>query len=40
MIVDAIVEPSHLRADLIARYSLVRSRDRHFSDRHHGMPPV
>jgi acetyl-CoA carboxylase carboxyltransferase component len=40
MIVDAIVEPPQLRDELIARYALVRNRTRHFSERHHGVPPV
>jgi acetyl-CoA carboxylase carboxyltransferase component len=40
MIVDSVIEPEHLRADLIARFALGRGRDRHFSDRHHGVPPV
>ncbi|MDP1794680.1 MAG: acyl-CoA carboxylase subunit beta [Acidimicrobiales bacterium] len=40
LIIDAVVEPQHLRGELIARYGLVRSRVRHFSERHHGVPPV
>lgn len=40
MIVDAVVEAPQLRDELINRYSLVRNRVRHFSERHHGVPPV
>ncbi|MBA2608805.1 MAG: acyl-CoA carboxylase subunit beta [Actinobacteria bacterium] len=40
MIVDSVIEPEQLRADLIVRFALGRTRDRHFSERHHGIPPV
>jgi len=40
MVVDAVVEPDQLRHELIARFELARGRSRHFSDRHHGVPPV
>jgi acetyl-CoA carboxylase carboxyltransferase component len=40
MIVDAVVEAEDLRADLIRRFELAKGRDRHFSDRRHGIPPV
>ncbi len=39
-IVDAVVQPDQLRADLIARLDYSARKDRHFSDRHHGVPPV
>jgi len=40
MIVDAVVEAEDLRSDLIRRFELAKGRDRHFSDRRHGIPPV
>jgi acetyl-CoA carboxylase carboxyltransferase component len=40
MVMDAVVEPGALRAELITRFDNARGRDRHFSDRHHGVPPV
>ena len=40
LVVDAIVEPEDLRADLIARLTLAGGKDRSFSDRIHGVPPV
>ncbi len=40
LIIDAIVEPADLRADLIRRLALAEHKDRHFTDRRHGVPPV
>jgi methylmalonyl-CoA decarboxylase subunit alpha len=40
LVVDAVVEPAQLRAELIARYALAAGKDRHFSRRHHGITPV
>jgi acetyl-CoA carboxylase carboxyltransferase component len=40
LVVDAVVEPEALRAELIKRFALAGEPDRHFSDRRHGVPPV
>ena len=40
MVIDAVVEPADLRRELIARFDSARGRERHFSDRRHGIPPV
>jgi acetyl-CoA carboxylase carboxyltransferase component len=40
LVIDAIVEPEDLRADLLARLALAGGKDRSFSDRIHGVPPV
>lgn len=40
LVVDAVVEFADLRAQLIARLERARGKDRHFSDRRHGVPPV
>jgi acetyl-CoA carboxylase carboxyltransferase component len=40
LVVDAIVEPADLRAELIARYAGAAGRDRHFARRRHGVTPV
>jgi len=40
LVIDAIVEPEDLRADLVARLALAGGKDRSFSDRIHGVPPV
>ncbi|MGH9028289.1 MAG: acyl-CoA carboxylase subunit beta [Acidimicrobiales bacterium] len=40
LVVDAVVPPEDLRAELIARIATATGRDRGFSDRRHGVPPV
>ncbi|HZB50500.1 MAG TPA: carboxyl transferase domain-containing protein, partial [Mycobacteriales bacterium] len=40
LVVDAIVEPEDLRAELVARLAAARTKDRHFSRRRHGVTPV
>jgi hypothetical protein len=40
LVVDAVVEPDTLRAELIARYALARTRTRDDFHRRHGVPPV
>jgi acetyl-CoA carboxylase carboxyltransferase component len=40
LVVDAIVEPGELRRELIARFAAASTKDRHFSSRRHGVPPV
>ena len=40
LVIDAVVEPEDLRADLAARLALAAGRDRVFSERLHGVPPV
>ena len=40
LVIDAVVEPEDLRADLVARIALAQGKDRAFSDRLHGVPPV
>jgi len=39
-VIDAVVEPDDLRAELVKRLDHSRSKDRTFSDRRHGVPPV
>jgi acetyl-CoA carboxylase carboxyltransferase component len=39
-VVDAVVAPDELRAELVSRLDAAARRDRHFSGRHHGVPPV
>jgi len=34
------VQPENLRAEIIRRFALAKGKDRHFSDRRHGVPPV
>lgn len=40
LVIDGIVEPEDLRAELIARYRALRGKDRSFSRRRHGITPV
>ncbi|MGH2750149.1 MAG: acyl-CoA carboxylase subunit beta [Actinomycetota bacterium] len=39
-VIDAVVQPDDLRSDLIRRLDAAARKDRHFSTRHHGVPPV
>ncbi len=40
LVIDAVVEPESLRAELISRLQLAGGKDRTFTERHHGVPPV
>jgi acetyl-CoA carboxylase carboxyltransferase component len=40
MVVDAVVEPADLRADLIKRFALVASKDRSFAERRNPVTPA
>jgi acetyl-CoA carboxylase carboxyltransferase component len=39
-VIDAVVQPDELRDELAKRLAQARTKDRHFSDRRHGVPPV
>ncbi|MBK6858334.1 MAG: acyl-CoA carboxylase subunit beta [Microthrixaceae bacterium] len=40
LVIDTIVQPENLRTEIIRRFTLAAGKDRHFSDRRHGVPPV
>ena len=40
LVVDAVIEPEQLRGEIIARLGRAERKDRAFSDRRHGVPPV
>jgi acetyl-CoA carboxylase carboxyltransferase component len=40
LVIDAIVEPESLREELVARLAAAATKDRTFSERRHGAPPV
>jgi acetyl-CoA carboxylase carboxyltransferase component len=40
LVVDDVVEPEDLRAELIRRFAATRGKDRSFSRRRHGVTPV
>jgi acetyl-CoA carboxylase carboxyltransferase component len=39
-VVDALVQPDDLRAELVKRLDQAATKDRFFSERRHGVPPV
>ncbi len=40
LVVDAVIPPDRLRAELVARFAAARGKDRTFSRRRHGVTPV
>lgn len=40
LVIDAVIEPEALRDELVRRFELAAGKDRHFSERRHGVPPV
>ncbi len=40
LVIDAVIEPSRLRDELITRFAYASNKDRFFSERRHGVPPV
>jgi acetyl-CoA carboxylase carboxyltransferase component len=40
IVVDSVVQPEELRREMISRLSYAERKDRSFSDRRHGVPPV
>jgi acetyl-CoA carboxylase carboxyltransferase component len=40
LVIDAVIQPEHLRGELVRRFALAESKTRWFSDRRHGVPPV
>ncbi|HEX2039980.1 MAG TPA: acyl-CoA carboxylase subunit beta [Acidimicrobiales bacterium] len=40
LVIDAVVQPEHLRDELVRRLALAANKDRLFSERRHGVPPV
>ncbi|MDP9075643.1 MAG: acyl-CoA carboxylase subunit beta [Actinomycetota bacterium] len=40
LVIDAVVQPEDLRCQLVARLQLAGGKDRTFTERHHGVPPV
>jgi acetyl-CoA carboxylase carboxyltransferase component len=40
LVIDAVIKPEDLRPELIERLARASGKDRHFSDRRHGVPPV
>ncbi len=40
LVLDAIIEPSELRAELVRRFAALRAKARPLADKRHGVPPV
>jgi len=40
VVVDAVIQPEELRRELIMRLRYASRKDRDFSSRRHGIPPV
>jgi acetyl-CoA carboxylase carboxyltransferase component len=40
LVVDDVVTPEALRGELVRRFRAYRTKDRHFSNRRHGVTPV
>jgi acetyl-CoA carboxylase carboxyltransferase component len=40
LVIDAVVDFPDVRGELIRRLRMATGKDRHFSDRRHGVPPV
>src|SRR5918993_5547010 len=40
LVVDAVIEPGEVRAELGPRFPAAATKNRHFSERRHGVPPV
>ena len=40
LVIDGIVQPEDLRGELLTRLVYASNKDRTFSERHHGVPPV
>jgi acetyl-CoA carboxylase carboxyltransferase component len=40
LVVDTVIQPGELRAELIRRYAAAQGKDRHFARRRHGVTPV
>ena len=40
LVVDAVIEPGDLRAELVRRYAEAEGKDRAFTERHNPITPV
>jgi acetyl-CoA carboxylase carboxyltransferase component len=40
LVIDAVVDYPDLRREITRRFALAADKDRHFSHRRHGVPPV
>jgi acetyl-CoA carboxylase carboxyltransferase component len=40
LVLDAIIEPSEMRAELVRRYAVLVGKSRHLASKRHGVPPT
>ncbi|HEX2904993.1 MAG TPA: acyl-CoA carboxylase subunit beta [Jatrophihabitans sp.] len=40
LVIDAVIEPSELRAELVRRFAALQAKARPLADKRHGVPPV
>ena len=40
LVLDAVIEPSELRSELLRRYAVLVGKSRHVAPKRHGVPPV
>ncbi|MEO9140452.1 MAG: carboxyl transferase domain-containing protein, partial [Jatrophihabitans sp.] len=40
LVLDAVIDPTELRQDLVRRYRVLVGKERHFATKRHGVPPV
>jgi len=40
LVIDAIIDPTELRAELVRRFAVLVGKSRHFADKRHGIPPT
>jgi acetyl-CoA carboxylase carboxyltransferase component len=40
LVLDAVIAPSELRAELVRRYAVLAGKSRHFAAKRHGVPPT
>ena len=40
LVLDAVIEPSELRAELVRRYAVLAGKSREFASKRHGVPPT
>jgi acetyl-CoA carboxylase carboxyltransferase component len=40
LVLDAVIPPSELRAELVRRYAVLAGKSRHFAAKRHGVPPT
>ncbi|MDT4927011.1 MAG: hypothetical protein QOG01_4724 [Pseudonocardiales bacterium] len=40
LVLDAVIEPSELRGELVRRYAVLVGKSRHFATKRHGVPPT